>query len=237
MDSVLTDFEWFRDPSGYRLSVEEIPGQECSSPGSRAEWIVPKSDSTVGYRPFARGAEIYAAFSSIETPADLLKFVNLHGYLTWGAINPYPHLTDDATYQKFPRGEPISLGLAEAKMFREILDLRDRREMTRLASHFKSKIHGFVDGGQAGRVELLPDPKIGIRMRITPPTLLGALWYQLALHLNDATLRRCRHCNKYFRAGAGTNLRADAIFCCREHKNAHHNNHRSQKAVRSKKAT
>ena len=69
-----------------------------------------------------------------------------------------------------------------------------------------------------GRVELVGDPSTGLRLTMRPPDLLGALWYQLGLKLSKATLRTCPVCDKVFEVGAGTGLRADARFCCPEHK-------------------
>jgi hypothetical protein len=67
-------------------------------------------------------------------------------------------------------------------------------------------------------VELVGDPNKGLRLKVCPPHLLGALWYQLGLKIYNATLRACPVCDSVFEVGAGTGLRADATFCCREHK-------------------
>ena len=51
----------------------------------------------------------------------------------------------------------------------------------------------------------------GIALKIVPATLRDALWLQLAQALSDgARMRKCRHCDEWFRAGAGTDRRADA---------------------------
>lgn len=130
--------------------------------------------------------------------------------------------------EEFPAGEPVTLGLAEAGTFRELLALQSQGEPKRTASHFK-KISGFVEGGQAGKVEILAGDQLGIRLRVTPPTLLGAMWYQLALKLSEQVLRMCPVCRVVFTVGLGTKLRADAKFCCKAHKIEFFNRNRSKK--------
>ena len=112
----------------------------------------------------------------------------------------------------------MTLGLGSAEMFRELLDFRAAGNVTELASHFQSKISGFVGGGQTGHVEILPDPEKGVRLKLTANTLLGALWFQLALKLSDSTLRLCPVCQRVFEVGRGTKRRADAQFCSHKHK-------------------
>ncbi len=195
-------------------------------------WIVPNGnpEHEVKYRPFAGGGDICAAFASIRSPDELLKFVNFHGPLTWRGTDG-PKSPD---LEQFPAGEPVNLGLAEAGMFRELLTLRSRGDAKRTASHFR-KISGFVEGGQAGKVEILPDDQLGIRLRVTAPTLLGAMWYQLALKLSEQVLRMCPVCHVVFPVGPGTKLRADAKFCCNAHKIEFFNRNRSKKRHVSKR--
>ena len=45
----------------------------------------------------------------------------------------------------------------------------------------------------------------------------------------DAVVRQCRHCGEWFEAGPGTRLRADAEFCCGEHKVRHFSLQRSRR--------
>jgi len=214
---VLNDFEWFRDKKGYRIAPFNSLGKRPREPQANdVDWIIPKGDQgdAVRYRPFAGGGDLCAAFASVRSPNELLRFINVHGPLTWHGTRAVL----DPNFSDFPAGEPVPLGLAEAEMFRELLQMRALGNPKKLALHFGPKVAGFVGGGQAGQVEVLPDPERGIRLKITPPTLLGALWYQLALKLSDATLRMCPLCHRVFEVGRGTSLRADAKFCCNEHK-------------------
>jgi hypothetical protein len=116
-------------------------------------------------------------------------------------------------------GESVDAGLENAKMFGDLLRLKSRGNPRKLASYFESdKLANFSVRNLIGRVELVGDPDKGLRLKICPPRLLGALWYQLGLKLSQVTLRTCPVCDKVFEVGAGTPLRADAQFCCREHK-------------------
>ncbi len=234
MFDVLNDFEWFRDKKGYRI----VPFKSLSKrwrelKANDVDWIVPKGDQddAVKYRPFAGGGDLCNAFASVRAPDELLKFINDHGPLTWGGTS----IAKETNFKDFPAGEPVPLGLADAEMFRELLQLRALGNPKKIASHFESKIAGFVGGGQAGLVEVLPDSERGIRLKVTPPTLLGAMWYQLALKLSDAVLRMCPLCHRAFEVGRGTGLRADAKFCCNEHKVEFFNRSRPKRSRQSKR--
>ena len=59
----------------------------------------------------------------------------------------------------------------------------------------------------------------GIRLEFRPSMLIDALWLQLGQELSGGTaILRCIHCSQLFRAGPGTGRRADATFCCDEHR-------------------
>jgi hypothetical protein len=235
MFDVLADFEWYRDQKGYRIvpfSSAAANALRKQSAGLDVPWIVPngKAEAATKYRPFAYGGDLCAAFAAVKTPEALVRFVNNYGLLTWSGFHFFH--PNDPSIKDFPAGEPVPLGLANAEMFRELLQLRASGNFGELASHFESKIAGFVGGGQTGIVEILPDSERGIRLKISPPTLLGALWYQLALKLPDGTLRTCPQCHRVFEVGRGTGLRADARFCCQEHKVQYFNQNRRNRKHR-----
>jgi hypothetical protein len=241
MFNILADFEWYRDPRGYRIAPfgslvpPDSPWMKSTAQDA-VLWIVPngKRDGASEYKPFAKRAELCSAFASVKTQQALLNFVKDHGLLIWrpmysqseAALAAFPALAE------LPAGEPVPVGLANAEMFRELLQLQALGNSRKLASHFETKIAGFVGGGQAGSVEILPDSEKGIRLKITPPNLLGALWYQLALKLSDAEFRMCPLCHRVFEVGRGSGLRADAKFCCQEHKIEYFNRKRSKRKRR-----
>jgi hypothetical protein len=58
-----------------------------------------------------------------------------------------------------------------------------------------------------------------VTLRIVPPTLLDALWLQLAQAFRDgAQWRKCRHCGESFLAGGHSGRRIIAEFCSDEHR-------------------
>ena len=67
-----------------------------------------------------------------------------------------------------------------------------------------------------------------------PPDLLGALWYQLGLKLSKGRFKRVPFAMKLFEVGAGTGRRADATFCCHDHKVEFFNRKRPRATQNSK---
>jgi len=75
-----------------------------------------------------------------------------------------------------------------------------------------------------GSVQLVPDSKIGARIRLDTDELIGALNWQFGLTLGgDLTIAQCPYCQKWFYTGVGTGKRADAEFCSLDHKIKHFN--------------
>ena len=189
--------------------------------------IVPRghTDSTK-YRPFARGVDHWKAFASVKSPQELLRFVNHHGLLRTGPPLPprNPHMF------VFPAESVLSI-LHSAKMFRELERLKAQGDPRKLASYFESN---RPIGLEMGAVELVGDPSTGLRLKMRPPHLLGALWYQFGLELSKGTLRTCPVCDRVFKVGVGTGLRADAMFCCHDHKVKFFNSKRPSATQKSK---
>ena len=133
----------------------------------------------------------------------------------------------------FIPGDPVHDGLDMAAVFRELLRLKEHGSPKKLAAFFQtsflrmSKRHAFCPSSHASVIDFMPDPKSGIRLYLKPSTLLAALWYQLGTKLSGNTsVKTCRHCNTFFEAGRGARLRADAEFCCNEHKVEYFNRRR-----------
>jgi hypothetical protein len=218
---LLKDFEWYRNKKGYRLSVDPPFKSLGEQKGQRAIVSNGRDSELISHRPFARGGDLCTVFAAIKTAGELLRFVNLHGPLTAHSL---PSSSQNAELLAKMRkllssGESVDAGLENAKMFGDLLRLKSQGNTRRLASYFESgKPAFFRVRDLIGRVELVGDPTRGLRLKMCPPHLLGALWYQLGLKLSQVTLRTCPVCDKVFEVGAGTGLRADATFCCREHK-------------------
>jgi hypothetical protein len=247
---LLEDFEWHRDKEGYRLErdssfkplkFKSLKLGEEDVIGSEEGVIVPKGgpSNLIRYQPFARGGDLCTPFASIKTAEELLRFVNYHGPLT-AFLLPLSRPNELlAKMRKFlSRGEPVDLGLEHAKIFADLLRLKSQGNTRKLASYFESDKPAHITfRNLIGRVELVGDPNKGLRLKICPTHLLGALWYQLGLKLSTATLRSCRLCHKIFEVGAGTRLRADATFCCYEHKVEFFNRNRPRLTQSSKRSS
>jgi len=230
----LKDFEWHRDRKGYRLWRDPVrtslPGRDPPMTSLVGLVIVPKGEHSdwIKYQPFAGGGDLWKAFASVKSPDELLSFVNDHGPLT---TDPSPRNPEIFAFA----GESVGSILDNAKMFRELLRLKAQGNLRKLASYFESnKPAYFRFDDLIGRVELVGDSKTGLRLKMRLPDLLRALWYQLGLKLSKATLRTCPVCDKLFEVGAGTGLRADATFCCHDHKVDFFNRKRPRAIQRSK---
>jgi hypothetical protein len=225
---VLKDFEWYRDKKGYHLSLDP-PFRSLGKREGHPIIVANGGHSElVSYRPFARGGDLCTPFSLVKTAKELLGFTNDHGPLTARFL---PRSSPNDVVAKMRKllssGESVDEGLGNAKMFRDFLRLKAEGNTRKLAKYFEANTHPPNRyRNLMGRVELVTDSRIGLRLTLRPPDLLGALWYQLGLKLSKATLRTCPVCDKVFEVGAGTGLRADAEFCCREHKVEYFNRHR-----------
>jgi len=64
------------------------------------------------------------------------------------------------------------------------------------------------------QIQLVQQTDGRLAFALTPPDLLSAMWYQLALHACDGTkLFTCERCNKPFIVGSGTKRRSTAKYC------------------------
>jgi hypothetical protein len=245
--NLLKDFEWHRDKKGYRVErdssfksvkFKSLKLGEEEVIVSEGDVIVPKGGPSdlISHRPFARGGDLCTPFASIKTANELLRFVNDHGPLTAHFLPLSPPNELLAKMRKsLSRGESVDLGLEHAKMFEDLLRLKSQ-DTRKLASYFESDKPAHISFRDLiGRVELVGDPNKGLRLKIRPPHLLGALWYQLGLKLYNTTLRTCPVCDSVFEVGVGTDLRADAKFCCYEHKVEFFNRNRARLTQSSKR--
>jgi hypothetical protein len=223
MTYLLNDFEWIRDRRGYCIKFFDGEHWICPN-GGRDDWIK--------YQPFARRGDLCLPFAKVRTPHQLLTFINNYGALGWVA----EHESVGQSLMRIgnlpvPVAEHVVSSLVAAEMFRELLNLRARGNPNKLTEFFKLKAAPFFGGGLAGKVDLASDSKRGVRLKLLPPSLVGAVWYQLALKLSGSTdLRMCRHCACPFEVGAGTGRRADAEFCCNKHKLEFFNRRRSKRS-------
>lgn len=213
MSEVTIDFDWFRCPQGYRI----VRAGDIASPIANPDdsWIVPKSDERIPYRPLEKYDLLYLAFASLKTAAEVFKFVNHYGPLT-------------ATSTAW--GDSIPAQLRSARLFRDLLHYKSLGPKKLMSFYVEHQKASWRAAGMAppddlrklsrliGTIDLVPDPKRGVRLRLETDALIAALWWQLAQKLSgDTVIRECRHCGAMFEAGSNTGRRADATFCSSEH--------------------
>jgi hypothetical protein len=206
------DFTWHRDAKGYRLIPEKPfparrPGQSrmdqllaMKTSDIQPARIVGKGGPLKSYRPLDKFPDLFKIFVKIpRTPEGVLEFINNFGPLTLSV-----------------HGDSVPA----------VLDVADMMQ---------KRLRG-LSPGLGGRADipltnlhawLANDRKTGgMGLKIAPATLRDALWLQLAQKLSS--VRQCRHCNEWFRAGPGTGRRAHAQFCSDEHRKRYNSLERSR---------
>jgi hypothetical protein len=145
---------------------------------------------------------------------ELVAHLSSSGVVGFWKCNDGKHV-----HANFIPGDSVNEILPATELFRQFLKLKERnkpKELTSFLSSYDATLFGKLN--RCG-IDFASDSKNGVRPRLTPPSLLSALWYQLGLKLSGETrIKTCRHCNSLFESGVGTNLRADAQFCCKQHK-------------------
>jgi hypothetical protein len=197
------EIEWQRDVTGYDLlpATRGKPGEGTLIAGSaNAERIVPRGGKLIRYRPMTLD-RLYTRFASVRTADDLLRFIERFGPLT-----ELGRSRDD--------GEPVLNALEHAEAFRSFLNYRG--DDAALASW------AGAEGKRIGRLEvmLVQDAASGaLCLEYRPPSLLSALWLQLARKLSgNPPFRECLYCGIWFETGPGTGRRRDAKFCTDDHR-------------------
>jgi hypothetical protein len=213
MSQLVIEFDWFRDPKGYRLLEAGRPKQPfVVRNGKRCDPRDPKESEF--YRPLSKSDSLFRIFANTATtPEGVLDFVQRFGSLTWEGYDA-------------EKGDQVNLVIYHASRMREFL--------TPIADGKKSP---SVEMGrfQMGSISSLDaavvwDPVTNApKWELRPKTLLDALWLQCGQALTSgAQFRQCEHCGTWFEVGRGTGRRADAKFCSEEHKISFHSLKRSR---------
>jgi hypothetical protein len=167
----------------------------------------------MAYRPLAEYHELFPVFISDARSAEgLIRFVEKFGPLTNAGLDPGV-------------GEEVPALLREAQLMRGLLEMRATRpqELVSRIGPGGMKLPGV-------QALVVADPVDGgLRLRLSPPDLLSALWMQLAQALGGgAKMRECMQCHEWFQVGAGTGRREDAKFCRDEHRIAFNSQKRTK---------
>jgi hypothetical protein len=232
MATIDIDFEWWRDPAGYRTEPAEItehiayhaPKRPPDLPALLGQWglaytplgirvltggrakplyVRRRGGNLESYRPLGAFGSLFEIFAGLRTEDDVACFVERFGPLTTDGLDA-------------EEGELIDGVLAHADTMRDLFlfSTGDRTHRAKLLSDLQDlpfaelKVTIGLDAGSK-------NPKL----RLCPASLLDALWLQAAQHLSSgASLRQCRHCSQWFEVGPGTARRVDAKFCSDQHR-------------------
>jgi hypothetical protein len=131
------------------------------------------------------------------TPDGLLKFVN-----DFGPMLPEGNQSGEDMLDGISAARSISKTLRSYSNGNLDLSYMDGFGWSRIDVH-------FAYNTAAGRPYL----------KYRPASFLHALHLEFGLFLTkDAQVRECLHCGQWFETGPGTERRADAKFCCDEHR-------------------
>lgn len=204
--AIAVDFELVVDVKGYRLERGLIIGQ-----GGAQRRMHLKDFRT-----------LYLEFAKVQTPEQLLGFVNRFGRLTSNKLKKgqdgweVERLGDDVN---FVRGHAKTISMTLEMLRGHVGDLPKWR-----GGQFECEVPSFGKGAKmVGGIpiparlgaSLAPDPMTGTwQLKLQPPSLLDAIWLQLGQAIaGSADLKQCSHCGEWFEAGANSGKRRDAKFC------------------------
>lgn len=191
------DFQWWRDPRGYRIQPAMAGASLVEHTPERA---VPVSREREAISPLQKYERLFAAFAKVKDASGLLEFMRHHGPLTKIGLEI--------------DGEDTEEALKHAQAFRDWIALskKGRAEIGKAIG-----LDGVIFGRLTAKVRASKGGLIQIALQ--PESLLGAMWLQLVCLLaGGADILSCPMCSTPFMAGPGTPRRADAQFCCVEHK-------------------
>jgi hypothetical protein len=235
MASLHIDFEWWRDPAGYRMAEKETgPNVVYHAPQNRPLRDLPALPGQWGlaYHPFGirvlRGLNqpnplhVYreGGTLSLYRPLDLLSSIYAEFSKVRSAddvlyfIERFGPLTRDGL--DISKGELVDGVLAHSDAMRDLFIVLsgDRARRAKLIADLRTSPFAELD------ITLELDPASeDLKLRLCPTSLLDAIWLQAAQELSSgAAVRQCQHCGDWFETGPQTGRRSDAKFCSDEHR-------------------
>ena len=202
-------FEWKKDTKGFRL---ELDGAD------EPTRVVRNGGALLKYKPLEVSG-LYQRFAKVNTSKKLLVFISTYGPLSKAGLllalpskaNVRDAFGRETEVKETQVGENVREALVHAAWFRTVLSLK-RGSAKQKAWIGAPKPLKLAEG------RLVSD-KHGYRIEYRPRTLLEAMRIQLAINLIDGTgLAYCAYCHEPFEAGGTSGKRADARFCCKEHR-------------------
>jgi hypothetical protein len=198
-------FTWWRDEAGYVLRAPRPANAAVGLLSADPAKIVGKSGQNTPYQITDRHSGHFIEFAAIREADDLPPFFRQHGPLTEGGLS---------------QGEQISYALEQATIFRNLLTRAKRpKESTEMIDTTLRLTRLDV---------VLMTDKAGVHLQLTPRSLLGLMYLQLAQSMaGGRPIRACTYCGELFEAGKGTGRRLDAKFCSAEHQRLYNSLKRS----------
>jgi hypothetical protein len=197
----------FSDPE---TSDDELPYPQLEDPSGR---LIRLGGRLQSYDP-TKVSNLLLRFVDVRTPRQLLRFVDLYGPLTVeGFVSERGESFYDTRGETLwapEEGEQLALGLEEADWFRHLVKNKTQPSVLAIAiKRYRS----------AYRFEIVPDKRKGLRVVALPQSLLDLLRLRLVqLLMGSTSYFMCGWCHKMFARGVDTGRRADAEFCCDEHR-------------------
>jgi hypothetical protein len=195
------EFEWPVAITGYTLRRREGRITLLSAPGIpgsqyHVEEIVPLGTETRRTRPLALNRELYLRFADLEDkPAAFVNFATAWGILTQFGIEHGAESVGD--WSRHLRLFKSAVALAQSDP-RSLVHFEPEGPGTRMEPGLVARLVW------TGRVSL----------RITPRSLLHALWLQLYQAVTQGSeVKSCDRCGRWFERGAGTERGRKARFC------------------------
>jgi hypothetical protein len=243
------DFEWWRDPAGYRMSETETDPDVIYHPPNRSplhDLPVLPGQWGLAYHPF--GIRVLSS-------ADRDRVNPLLVCRKGGELSPYRPLDHfGSLYAKFAklRSADDVLYFVEGygPLTKDGLDTSKGELVDGVLAHADAMrdLFIFLSGDRARRAKVISDLQVSpfaelevtleldpatedLKLRLCPTSLLDSIWLQAAQELSSgAAVRQCRHCGDWFETGPRTGRRADAKFCSDEHRIAFNSLKRSKES-------
>jgi hypothetical protein len=229
------DFEWWRDPNGYRMSEAKTdPNVIYHPPKHRRLPDLPMLPGQYGlaYHPF--GIRVLHGLNG-RNP--------LHVYRKGRKLAPYRPLDlFDWLYAEFAKihaaDDVLHFVERYGPLTKDGLDTNTGELVEGVLAHADAMrdLFGFLSGDRAHRAKVIAGLQMwpfaelevtleldaaseDLKLRLCPTSLLDAIWLQAAQELSSgAAVRQCRHCGDWFETGPRTGRRADAKFCSDVHR-------------------
>jgi hypothetical protein len=241
------DFEWWRDPAGYRMSETETDPNVIYHPpkhGPLHDLPVLPGQWGLAYHPF--GIRVLHGLDHNHLNPLLV-------YREGGKLSPYRPLDHfGSLYAEFAKVRIADDVLYFVERYGPLtndgLDINKGELVEGVLAHADAMrdLFVFLSGDRARRAKLIADLQMSpfaelevsleldaasedLKLRLCPTSLLDAIWLQAAQEVSSgAAVRQCRHCGDWFETGPRTSRRADAKFCSDEHRIAFNSLKRSK---------